>query len=235
MKRFLLLLSFFVSLHGIATSQISASEEQDRLTPAENFYDVGSWAENYYTIVKNHLISSEEDRFLSRFWALPSFSNEYFLGTMQDGDDFVVICREPEQQISADMGRLENENYIPQIVEITRRISEHDVLLLNLLIEVAVVSARFEQKILSDKDCINVTMGLDGASYFFSTSPFGFDTKTATAWSPPRDSAPRELIIILKEVITLMKDEKDEDIEFTPELEARINDLTYRFRKHIEE
>jgi hypothetical protein len=233
MKRFFLLLCFFALFHGTAASQDATAAKQDRLKPAESFYNVGA-SKDYYQIIKDHLISTEEGRFMSRFWVIPSFSKEYFMGTKQEGEDFFLICREPEKHIWPDgvfYSDSRSRNYVPKIVEIKRSISKSDVRSLNLLIEVAVVGARFDQTIRSDKDCYSVMVGFDGTNYYFSTH---FDwPKTATVWSPHKNSKTGELVAILEEVIGMAKSGEKGPVEFTPEFRTRLAELTKRFQDDI--
>ncbi len=209
-------------------SQGIASRDFSRLKPADSFYDVDIDAlENYYRVIKKHLISAEEGWFMSRFWVLPSWEKEYFIGTKREGEEVFIIYREPEKQIwsAADT----YDDYTPKIVEIKQRISKESLLSLNLLIEVAVINARFDQEIRSDKNCFEVTIGTDGTSYFFSSS-IDFWPKTATIWSPRQNSVTGELIGILEEVIVLVKTRERDSIEFTPELRKKIAELTAKFR-----
>jgi hypothetical protein len=235
MKRFFLLLCFFAMFHGVAASQDASAAEQDRLKPAESFYDANAGIlDSYYRVIKDHLISTGEGRFMSRFWMIPSFSKEYFMGTKQEGEEFFLICREPEKHIWTDgvfYSDSRRRNYSPRIVEIKRSISKSDVRSLNLLIEVAVIGARFDQTIRSDKDCYPVTMGTDGTNYYFSTH---FDwPRTATVWSPRENSKTGELVAILEEVIGMAKNGGKGPVEFTPEFRARLAELTKRFQDDI--
>lgn len=236
MKRILLSLCFFVMFHEKASAQDGAPARQDRLKPATSFYDVGDWGEDYYQVIKDYLISAEKDfLFTSRFWVMPSFRKEYFVATVREGEEFFLIHRTPEKEIWTDgnFPKAEgSENYIPDIVEIKRNISRKDARMLNLLIEVAVVGAIFDQEIRSDKDEITVSAGFDGTNYFFSTSVV-YPAKTATVWSPRPGSKTGELVEVLEEVIEKMKNGESGPVEFTPEFVAKIEELTNKFKDDL--
>ena len=231
MKRLLVSLCFFTLLHGEVSAQYAIPSREDRLIPATSFFDMDTdILEEYCRIIRDHLISTEEGRFMSRFWAIPSFSKEYFVGTMQKEDDFFLICREPKIHIWTEFQN--KNNHIPKIVETKRRISKEDAVSLNLLIEVAVVGARFDQQIVSDKDGYTATIGADGTGYYFSSSTT-LHARTASIRSPRPNSKTGQLVAVLEEVIETVKNKNGRRVGFSPELRTKIEDLTAKFLSDI--
>jgi hypothetical protein len=157
------------------------------------------------------------------------------MGTEQEEEEFFIICREPEKHIWTD-GVFYSEshlrNYVPKIVEIKRSISKSDVKSLNLLIEVAVVGARFNQQIVSDKNEFIVMGGADGTTYTFSTSILR-PHRTASVWSPLPDSKTGELVAVLDEVVGMTKSGGKGPVEFTSEFRTRIEELTKKFQDDL--
>ncbi len=231
MKRLLLSLCFLVVLHGEVSAQFAVPSREDRLIPATSFFDMDTdILEEYSRIIRDRLISTEKGRFLSRFWALPSFSKEYFMGTQQEGEAFFLIYREPKKLIWTEFHN--KNNHTPKIVETKRRISKEDAVSLNLLIEVAVVGARFDRQIVSDKDGYTATIGADGTGYYFSSSTT-LHARTASIWSPRPNSKTGQLVAVLEEVIETVKNKKGRRVGFSPELRRKIEDLTAKFLSDI--
>jgi hypothetical protein len=238
MKRFFLLLCFFTLFHGVAASQDAVSARQDRLKPSIS-YDVTErvpGAENYENMLLKYFFPPSEEWFMSRYWVFPSFRAAYFLGTKQEGEEFVLIYRESEANMwyegefysSADHGA----SYVPKINTIKRTIPKSDVKSLNLLIETAIVGARFNQQIVSDKDEYIVTAGADGTTYTFSTSILR-PHRTASVWSPAANSKTGELVAVLDGVVNLTKNGEGGAVEFSPEFRARIEELTKKFQDDL--
>jgi hypothetical protein len=193
---------------------------QDLLEPADSFYDV-EIGQDYYQNIKDHLISRHgKGYFRSRFWVLPSFEKEYFLGTKKEEKEFFIIYRESKKNIGYDRQFYEQNyraNYTPEIVEIKRHAREEDIRLLDSLVAVAVINARFQESL----------MGEDGVYYCFSTGELPGGYKTASIWSPSHESATGELVSLLEEVVTMTK--QQEVVKFSSAFRARILKLIGKF------
>jgi hypothetical protein len=221
--------------HGVAVSQNDIPARHDRREPSIS-YDVreqAPGAENYENMLLKYFFPPSEECFMSRYWVFPSFFAARFLGAKQEAEKYVLIYRESEANMwyegefysSADHGA----SYVPKIKKIKRTISKSDVTLLNLLIETAIVGARFDQQIVSDKEEYIVTAGADGTTYTFSTSIL-WPPRTATVWSPRENSKTGELVAVLDEVAGMIK---RGDVEFTPEFRTRIEELTKKFQDDL--
>lgn len=232
MRKFLLALCCSVTFYGSVAAQ-------DVLEPAASFYDTLE-SQEYQSIIRDSLIPAKTDRFTSRYWVIPYFGKEYFLGTKKEGKDFFVVYREPEMQIRYNMDLSSGnpqDHYVPKIEETKRRIAHKDAMLLDSLVMTAVQNARFATATVSFSDSSTATGGpvtlsdevviVNGPTYFFSTAKLSTPA-TAYIRSCRSSSATGELVTLFGEVVAIVKNGSG-TVAFTDEFRARIIGLAVRF------
>lgn len=232
MRNFLLALCCSVTCCGGVAAQ-------DLLEPAASFYDTLE-SHKYQSIIRDSLIYAKTGRFTSRYWVIPYFGTEYFLGTKKEGKDFFIIYRAPEIQIRYHMdlssGNLQ-DNYVLNIEETKRRIAQKDAMLLDSLVMTAVQNARFATATVSFSDSPTATgdpvilsdevVIVNGPTYFFSTAKLSTPA-TAYIRSPRSCSVTGDLVVLFGEVVAIIKNGSG-TVAFTDEFRARIIGLTGRF------
>ena len=191
---------------------ISSINAQDRLEPFnESVFNGIDGRFRYFSEIRNVLFDKVHEEYepFARYIVCPSFHPEYTLSFDIDYKTYyLTYVTVKKHTIWSTINHPEErgETYL-----IKKEIDSTDSKLIIALINVSIRNCRKPKK---------EHAGFDGTNYYFSNNE-----KTATIWSPRRETHTRKLIDIMEEIIELVKNDNINKIKFSDDLTERIKKL----------
>ena len=204
MKQTLLILTF------VLTTLLSFGQAQ-HLEPARDFNQYEGVLKEYYDNIFPLLYKGYSEGPIARYTSMPSFSNEYsFSVETIEGKNYVVSNRTSENfwyaknrkkvKLISNKTELTNDLYL-KIVELFKLIEEQT------------------------KKPENDLMGLDGVTYYFSTTDKSGQIKIGETWSPDDNSLLGRLVKICDNIYSLGIGNNISQLDILVEIEKLIIDL----------
>ena len=204
MKKSILILIFAL------TTSLSFGQKE-HLEPAKDFKQYKGDLKKYYDSVFLLLYKGFSEKPIARYTSMPSFSNEYsFSVETINGKQFIVSNR-----FSQNYWYTENKN---EVKLITNKIELHKDLYLKI---------RELFKLLDEqtKKSENNLMGLDGVTYYFSTTDENNNLKTGEIWSPSEKTLLHRLVKICDNLYSIGNGKSISQEGILEEIDKLINHL----------
>ncbi|MEM6524696.1 MAG: hypothetical protein AAF693_12915 [Bacteroidota bacterium] len=182
--------------------------ESDFLEPVDSYFNLRDHEFDYYQNIKSLLLVNLSESPLARMIVLPSFEREYVISIDEKDNvyslNFVIASSSIwHTQKSETISPISTSKIIP--CELAEKIQQ--------LFELSINNARYVK---------GGGAGVDGTTYFFSTTTKGF-TRTAQKWSPYEGTKIFELIELAESMINAEVDQE--------KLTKRIEILRSRFNR----
>lgn len=208
-----------ITLGSLLMFSVITQAQDDHLIPARGIFSYTSTSalDNYYQTVARSLTSGVERSMGSgnlRIIVLPSFEKEWllqinFFDTEKDECPIVILSL-PERRVSSgDLLSVVKNELVKKCIDkkLAGEVSQ--------AVKLVMKETRYSQ---------NVSSGLDGTTYYFSSFVDGLGVVDATTWSPPENTKMNCLVNLarsLKEYVLSKEDDTSDIKKFLKSLKRK--------------
>lgn len=183
---------------------ISFINAQERLNPF-NVSIFNSCSDYYIDVIKKLSLNNCNEDNQGKFILIPSFGSE--LGLMFTKND--TVCKLVLNTVEHSIAHNRDSNLENKTITFEKNIDSISFSIIIKLVNHSIKKSKYSKH-----------YGMDGTNYYFSNQ-----YKTATIWSPKKDTKTYELVKIMEEIVALVKDENIQTIKFSADLTERIKKL----------
>ena len=202
---------------------IKAQNKGDHLEPICGIFNIYDYRFEYYSKVRKVLFSGLSDSPEIRFQIMPSFTPENVLDIEfdRDNDKYYIIYHICEQEI---WGNKKWEKV--KVRRFKTEIDKESVKLIKSLFSKAIAQVRYPPAV---EEGGMITVGFDGADYYFTVTEYGYGIKSGFVWSPSNETKMGKLVAIGYKLIELAKSNK-EAVKFDDKLRKEIEELIEKLK-----
>ena len=195
--------------------------QKDHLEPARDFNQSEGILKEYYDNVFPLLYSGFSEMPYARYTSMPSFSEEYAFSVEKIGDKNYIISNKLSENFwyagYDDEGNLDNKRRSRvKIITIKTEINNDLYLKIGKLFELLANQTKVYEK---------NRRGLDGVSYYFTTTDKNGEIKIGETWSPNKGSLLDRLVEICDNLYSVGAENTIGQSEITKKIALLINDL----------
>ena len=185
--------------------------QKPHLEPAKDFKQYEGVLKEYYDNVFPLLYKGYSEKPIARYTSMPSFSNEYsFSVETIEGKNYVVS------------NRLSESYWYSKNKKKVKLISNKTEITTDLYLKIVDLFKLLEEQ---TKKIENDLMGLDGVTYYFTTTDKNGEIKIGETWSPAEESLLGRLVKICNNIYSLGIGNNLSQSDILKEIEKLIIDL----------
>jgi len=196
-------------------------EQKEHLEPAKDFSQYEGVLKEYYDNVFPLLYSGFSEMPYARYTSMPSFSAEYAFSVEKINEKNYIISNKFSENFwyagYDEKGNMDNKKRnTVKITTVKTEINDDLYLIIGELFGLLAKQTKVYEK--------NRT-GLDGVTYYFTTTDKNCEIKTGETWSPSEESLLERLVKICDELHSIGVADNIDQAERIKEITILINDL----------
>lgn len=206
MKGFTFILSILIFISTVCCGQ------NDHLEPAKDISEYEGQLKEYYDGIFKLLYQDLSKKPIAKYTVLPSFSSEYVMSLEKEkADSYKLIVR----ICSANYWYAENKKSVK--IKVTVKPINKDL--------TQAIKKLFDKATGQIKRPPDKLAGLDGETYYFSTTTDGGQLITGEKWSPEQGSKMEKLVQICEDLISFTYDKGKSSVELIEDINKLIIEL----------
>ena len=199
-----LLFLTILSRSTLAQARLGQSQD-DHLQPVTDYLSAYAYQDEYYSLIRRHLLDSLKNSLVARVIVKPSFTEEYVVSVDSANKTYFLKYSRMNKSIW-----YTKQKKSLRAITIKTTIGEPLAQTLNKLFFEAVTQTKYPKRIFikgpNGEEFEELSIGADGTTYVFVAFGNGHGVRSGQTWSPRQGSPMNELVNITGALVELVTD-----------------------------